>query len=125
MIKTAKRIANVEHNLALHHGIVLRLAISMLAQRELQRPAGAVIAADPDATAADAEQQFAGEHMPDEVTRARTIMTAHAQALAAGHGVVLLEGRLIENLHVAEARRVVALAEAIAETEALYQQQTV
>lgn len=62
---------------------------------------------------------------PDDVTRARTIMTAHAQALAAGRGVVLLEGRLIENLHVAEARRVVALAEAIAEAEELYQQQQV
>ena len=62
---------------------------------------------------------------PDDVARAHTIMTAHAQAVAAGRGVVLLEGRLIENLHVAEARRVVALAEAIAETEALYQQQTV
>ena len=62
---------------------------------------------------------------PDDVTRARTIMTAHAQALAAGRGVVLLEGRLIENLHVAEARRVVALAEAIAEAEELYQQQPV
>ena len=62
---------------------------------------------------------------PDDVTRARTIMTAHAQASAAGRGVVLLEGRLIENLHVVEARRVVALAEAIAEAEELYQQQTV
>jgi citrate lyase beta subunit len=39
--------------------------------------------------------------------------------------VVLVEGRLIENLHVAEARRVVALAEAITEAEDLYQQQTV
>jgi citrate lyase subunit beta/citryl-CoA lyase len=62
---------------------------------------------------------------PDDVTRARTIMTAHAQAIAAGRGVVLVEGRLIENLHVAEARRVVALAEAITEAEELYQQQTV
>jgi citrate lyase subunit beta/citryl-CoA lyase len=62
---------------------------------------------------------------PGDVARARTIMTAHAQAAAAGRGVVLVEGRLIENLHVAEARRVVALAEAIAEVEELYRQQTV
>ena len=56
---------------------------------------------------------------PDDVAWAHTIMTAHAQAVAAGRGVVLVEGRLIENLHVEEARRVVALADAIAEAEAL------
>ncbi len=50
---------------------------------------------------------------PQEVAWARTIMAAHAQAVAAGRGVVLVEGRLIENLHVEEARRVVALADAI------------
>jgi citrate lyase subunit beta/citryl-CoA lyase len=58
---------------------------------------------------------------PDEVTWARTIIAAHAQAVAAGRGVVLVEGRLIENLHVEEARRVVALADAIAEAAALCQ----
>ena len=51
---------------------------------------------------------------PQEVAWARTIMAAHAQAVAAGRGVVLVQGRLIENLHVEEARRVVALADAIA-----------
>lgn len=51
---------------------------------------------------------------PQDVAWARTIMMAHAQAVAAGRGVVLVEGRLIENLHVEEARRVVALADAIA-----------
>ena len=30
-----------------------------------------------------------------------------------GKGVAVLDGRLIENLHAAEARRVIALAEAI------------
>lgn len=49
-----------------------------------------------------------------EVRWARTIMAAHAQALAEGRGLVVVEGRLIENLHVEEARRVVALADAIA-----------
>ena len=50
---------------------------------------------------------------PQDVAWARTIMAAHAQAVAAGRGVVLVEGRLIENLHVEEATRVVALADAI------------
>jgi citrate lyase subunit beta/citryl-CoA lyase len=51
----------------------------------------------------------------EEVAWARTIIAAHAQAVAAGRGVVLVEGRLIDNLHVEEARRVVALADVIAE----------
>jgi len=50
---------------------------------------------------------------PQDVAWARTIMAAHAQAVAEGRGVVLVEGRLIENLHVEEARRVLALADAI------------
>jgi len=50
---------------------------------------------------------------PQDVAWARTIMAAHAQAVAAGRGVVLVEGRLIENLHVEEARRVLVLADAI------------
>jgi citrate lyase subunit beta/citryl-CoA lyase len=33
---------------------------------------------------------------------------------AAGKGVLLVDGKLIENLHVANARRIVALAERIA-----------
>src|SRR4029453_6201662 len=36
---------------------------------------------------------------------------------AAAQGVAVLDGRLIENLHAAEARRVVALAEAIGALE--------
>jgi citrate lyase subunit beta/citryl-CoA lyase len=52
---------------------------------------------------------------PADVAWAHTIIAAHVQAVAAGCGVVLVEGRLIENLHVEEARRVVALADAIAE----------
>ena len=45
---------------------------------------------------------------------ARRIIEAHAEAEAAGRGVVVVDGRLVESLHVAEARRVVALAAAIA-----------
>jgi citrate lyase subunit beta/citryl-CoA lyase len=51
----------------------------------------------------------------DEIAQARKIIAAHAHALAAGEGIVVVEGRLIENLHVGAARRLVALAEAIAE----------
>jgi len=51
---------------------------------------------------------------PSDVAWACTIIAAHAQAVTEGRGVVVVEGRLIENLHVEEARRVVALADAIA-----------
>jgi citrate lyase subunit beta/citryl-CoA lyase len=53
---------------------------------------------------------------PDEaaVAEARRIIAAFEAAQAAGQGVVVVEGRLVESLHVAEARRLVALAEAIA-----------
>ena len=49
----------------------------------------------------------------DELEFARRVIDAHAAAAAAGRGVVVLDGRLIENLHVAAARYQVALAEAI------------
>ena len=49
-----------------------------------------------------------------EVDWARRVIAAHAEAAARGQGVVVLDGRLIENLHVDDARRVLALAEAIA-----------
>jgi citrate lyase subunit beta/citryl-CoA lyase len=49
-----------------------------------------------------------------QVEDARRIIAAHAEAEAKGQGVVLLDGRLIENLHVVGAHRTMALAEAIA-----------
>ena len=49
-----------------------------------------------------------------QVDEARRIIAAHAEAEAKGQGVVLLDGKLIENLHVVGAHRTVALAEAIA-----------
>ncbi len=52
---------------------------------------------------------------PGEVDWARRVIAAHAEALARGRGVAVLDGRLIENLHVDDARRVLALADAIAE----------
>jgi citrate lyase subunit beta/citryl-CoA lyase len=51
---------------------------------------------------------------PSEVDWARRVIAAHADAIARGRGVIVLDGRLIENLHVEDARRVLALAEAIA-----------
>lgn len=53
---------------------------------------------------------------PDEaaVAQARRIIEAHKEAAAAGKGVVVVDGRLVENLHVVMAERQVALAEAIA-----------
>ena len=62
-------------------------------------------------TIAKANEIFAPA--PAEVEWSRRVIAAHAEAAAQGRGVVVLEGRLIENLHVDEARRVVALAEAI------------
>ena len=54
----------------------------------------------------------------EEVAQARKIIAAHEEALAAGKGIVVLDGRLVENLHVDAARRMLALADAIAELEA-------
>ncbi len=53
----------------------------------------------------------------DAVQWSRKIIAAHGEAAAQGKGVVVVDGKLIENLHVADARRLVALAEAIAATD--------
>jgi citrate lyase subunit beta/citryl-CoA lyase len=50
----------------------------------------------------------------DAVDLARRTITAFEEAQAEGRGVVTLDGRMIENLHVEEARRVLAIADAIA-----------
>jgi len=50
----------------------------------------------------------------DELRLSRRIIDAYAEAEAQGKGVVLVDGKLIEKLHVVHAKRVVALAEAIA-----------
>ena len=49
-----------------------------------------------------------------EIAWARRVLAVHAEARANGRGVALLDGRLIENLHVEDAHQVIALAEAIA-----------
>ncbi len=49
-----------------------------------------------------------------ELDTAQEIIAAHEVASAEGKGVVVVNGRLVEALHVEEARRTLALAEAIA-----------
>ena len=51
----------------------------------------------------------------DEIARARRLVAAYAEGVAAGKGAIRHEGRLVEALHVEAARRTLALAEAIAE----------
>jgi citrate lyase subunit beta / citryl-CoA lyase len=50
----------------------------------------------------------------DEIDRAKRIVAAHEEAAAKGQGVTLLDGRLVEVLHVAEAKRLLAFAADIA-----------
>ena len=49
----------------------------------------------------------------EEIEWSRRIIAAHGEAVASGKGVALVEGQLIENLHVENARRLVALSEEI------------
>ena len=55
---------------------------------------------------------------PQDVSWSRRIIEAYAAATARGEGVVVVDGRLVENLHVESARRVVGMADAIAAMEA-------
>ncbi len=50
----------------------------------------------------------------EEVSRAHRIIAAYTEAIAAGKGAIRLDGRLVEALHVEEARRTLALVDAIA-----------
>ena len=54
----------------------------------------------------------------EDVQWSLKVIIAHAEASQLGQGVVLVDGKLIESLHVDEARRTVALAERIAEMNA-------
>jgi citrate lyase subunit beta/citryl-CoA lyase len=66
-------------------------------------------------TIAKANEVFAPSQQ--EIEWSHRIIAAHAEAAAAGQGVVLVDGKLIENLHVENAERLVALSEAIGELE--------
>jgi len=52
-----------------------------------------------------------------ELERARRVIAAHDAAASKGQGVAVLDGRLVERLHVEAARRVLDLASAIASLE--------
>jgi citrate lyase subunit beta / citryl-CoA lyase len=66
-------------------------------------------------TLAVANETFAPSEA--QVARARHIIGAFAAAVEAGSALVVLDGKLVEELHVREAQRLVAMAEAI-ESEA-------
>jgi citrate lyase subunit beta/citryl-CoA lyase len=56
---------------------------------------------------------------PAEVEQARRVVDAHAAAVARGEGVTVLDGRLVEALHVQVAQRTIALAGLIAARDAV------
>ena len=62
---------------------------------------------------------LAAAYAPDRerVAWSRRIIKAHDEAMKRGEGLVVVEGKLVESLHVEEARRTVALARAIAKLE--------
>jgi citrate lyase subunit beta/citryl-CoA lyase len=55
---------------------------------------------------------------PSELEMAGKIVVAFKAAQAEGKGVVTVDGRMIENLHVEQAERALALAAAIKELQA-------
>ncbi|MEO0412682.1 MAG: CoA ester lyase [Pseudomonadota bacterium] len=62
-----------------------------------------------------ANQTFAPD--ADEVDFSRRIIAAHEEATKEGKGIAVVDNKMIENLHVENARRLVSLADAIAEME--------
>ncbi len=62
-------------------------------------------------TIAAANEVFAPSS--EAVAGARKLIDAHAKAEAEGKGVLVVDGKLVENLHVVEARRLVAMSERI------------
>jgi len=50
----------------------------------------------------------------EEIDHSRRVIAAFDEAQADGRGVVTVDGRMIENLHVENARRIMAIADAIA-----------
>ena len=53
-----------------------------------------------------------------QIEASRKIVAAFAEAEAAGKGVVVVDGRMVENLHVEQAKRMLAMADAIDEMAA-------
>ncbi len=52
-----------------------------------------------------------------DVERAKRLVAAHKDAAASGQGVTVVDGKLVEGLHVREAERLIAAAEMIAALE--------
>jgi citrate lyase subunit beta / citryl-CoA lyase len=52
-----------------------------------------------------------------ELDHARRLVAAHAEALARGQGIAVLDGAMVEQLHVARAKQLLATAAAIAELQ--------
>lgn len=123
--------------MANRHPVLPHLATALLAARE----AGVAIldgvyndVRDPDGFAAEAqigfEMGFDGKTLihpsqvdptndiwspsEDEIEHARKVIAAFDEAQAEGKGVVTVDGKMIENLHVAMAQRTLAFASAIA-----------
>lgn len=103
------------HGLTIIDGVQLdlqdeeQLRVSCLQGRDLGFDGKSLI--HPNQVAA-ANAAFAPDEK--EVIAAREIIAGFEQAQAQGKGVVVVNGRLVENLHVEEAKRQLALAEAIA-----------
>ena len=122
------------------HPLVAHLSTALLAARE----AGKVIldgvyndVKNPDGFAAECQQGmemgFDGKTLihpsqvdpandvwapsADEVEHAERVIAAFDEAVATGKGVVTVDGRMIENLHVDNARRVLATSAAITELQ--------
>lgn len=53
-----------------------------------------------------------------ELDHARRVVAAYEEAKAAGRSVITVDGRMIENLHVRDAQRILALADLISELDA-------
>ena len=119
------------------HPLIPHLATALLAAREAGKPILDGVYNDiknADGFRAECEQGaqmgFDGKTLihPDQVAiandvwapseadveHARRVIAAFDEALASGKGVVQLDGRMIENLHVDNARRTLAIADAIA-----------
>jgi citrate lyase subunit beta/citryl-CoA lyase len=60
---------------------------------------------------ADANEMFGPS--PQEIEEAQARITAYEEAIKSGAGIVVLNGKLIEELHIQDAKRILALAKAI------------
>ena len=50
---------------------------------------------------------------PEEITEAEERISAYEAAIGSGAGIAVLNGKLIEELHIQDAKRILALAKSI------------